>query len=76
MEFKEFSKNCLTILLAQLSQHFLYYHQQEYFLLQIINEEKFVNTAALFLSSACLAASSTSGPVIAILPLTSMYASL
>ena len=76
MEFKDFSKNCLNFLLVQLSQHFLCYHQQEYFLLQIINGKKFVNTAPLSPSSFCLAASSTSAPVIVILPLTSMYASL
>ena len=39
-------------------------------------EHNFLNITALFLSSACLAAASALAPVIAILPLTIMYALL
>ena len=45
-------------------------------LLQLINGGKFLNITPLFLSSAGLAAASSSTPLIVILPLTSMYASL
>ena len=40
------------------------------------NGAQFLNITPLFISSACLAAASFSAPVIVILPLTSMYASL
>ena len=45
-------------------------------LLQLINGAQFLNIATLFFSSTCLASTSSSTPVIDILPLTSMYASL
>ena len=45
-------------------------------LLQLINGGQFLNITPAFLSSACLAAASSPMPVIAILPLISMYASL
>ena len=45
-------------------------------LLQVLNGAQFLNITPLFLSSACLAAASSPAPVIVILPLTSIYASL
>ena len=45
-------------------------------LLQLVNGALFLNTTPSFLSSACLFATVSSAPVIVILPLTSMYASL
>ena len=45
-------------------------------LLQLVNGAQLLNITPLFLSSACFAAASSHAPVIAILPLTSMYALL
>ena len=45
-------------------------------LLQLINRAQFLNITPLFISFACLAAASAPAPVIAILLLTSIYASL
>ena len=44
--------------------------------LQLINGTQFLNVTPLFFSSACLAAASVPAPLIVIVPLTSMYASL
>ena len=44
--------------------------------LQLINGAQFLNITPLYLSSACLTAASAPAPVIVILLLTSMYASL
>ena len=42
----------------------------------MINEAQFLNITALFLSSDCLSSASSPAPVVVILPLTSMCASL
>ena len=44
--------------------------------MQLIKGAQFLNATPLFLSSACLAAASAPAPVIVILPLTRIYASL
>ena len=43
---------------------------------QLVNEAQFLNITPLFLSSACLSAALAPAPVIVIVPLRSMYASL
>ena len=45
-------------------------------LMQLINGAQFLNATPSSLSSACLAAASAPAPVIVIVPLTRMYASL
>ena len=45
-------------------------------LMQLINGARFLNATPLSLSSACVAAASAPAPVIVIVPLTRMYASL
>ena len=45
-------------------------------LLQLVNGAQFLNITPLFLSFVCLVAASSPTPVIIILPLTSIYASL
>ena len=45
-------------------------------LMQLVNGAQFLNATPLSLSSACLAAASAPAPVIVIVPLTRMYASL
>ena len=45
-------------------------------LLQLVNGAQFLNIPPLYLSSNLLTAASSFTPVVAILPLTSMYASL
>ena len=44
--------------------------------MQLVNGAQFLNAKHLFLSSACLAATSDPLPVIVIFPLTKIYASL
>ena len=44
--------------------------------MQSVNGAQFLNITHLFFSSACLAAASSPSPVIVIVPLTSVYASL
>ena len=44
--------------------------------MQLVNGAQFLNGTPLSLSSGCLAAASAPAPVIAIVPLTRMYASL
>ena len=44
--------------------------------MQSVNGAQLLNITHLFLSSTCLGAASSSTPVIAIFPLTSIYASL
>ena len=45
-------------------------------LMQLVKGAQFLNATPLSLSSACLAAASAPSPVIVILPLTKIYASL
>ena len=45
-------------------------------LMQLVNGAQFLNAMALSLSSTCLAAASAPAPLIVIVPLTRMYASL
>ena len=44
--------------------------------MKLVNGEQFLNVTLLSLSYACVAAASTPHPVIAIFPLTRIYASL
>ena len=45
-------------------------------LMQLINDAQFLNATPLSLSSACLVATSAPAPLIVIVPLTRIYASL
>ena len=45
-------------------------------LMQLVNGAQFLNATPLSLSSACLAAASSSAPAIVVFPLTKIYASL